>query len=99
MDNATYQRIDEITQRVLGSKEGAGDGQCTAEEGQWLISLHHDYLPWLMAGADRIRKMNRGDEIFLMCVPAIVQKIVPFARKAATIKRMLRLTVISKVLS
>ena len=63
MDNATYQRIDEITQRVLGSKEGAGGGECTAEEGQWLISLHHDYLPWLMAGADRIRKANRGDEI------------------------------------
>jgi len=57
MDNATYQRIDDITQRILGN------GECTAEEGQWLIGLHYDYLPWLMAGADRIRKANRGDEI------------------------------------
>ncbi len=57
MDNATYQRIDEITQRVLNG------GETTAAEGQWLIGLHHDYLPWLMAGADRIRKANRGDEI------------------------------------
>ncbi|WP_455197985.1 biotin synthase BioB [Kaarinaea lacus] len=57
MDNAIYQRIDEITHRIL---EG---GEATAEEGRWLIGLHHDYLPWLMAGADRIRKANRGDEI------------------------------------
>ena len=57
MDNATYQRIDEITHRILQG------GEATAEEGKWLIGLHHDYLPWLMAGADRIRKANRGDEI------------------------------------
>jgi len=57
MDNAAYQRIDEITHRILGG------GEATVEEGQWLIGLHHDYLPWLMAGADRIRKANRGDEI------------------------------------
>jgi biotin synthase len=57
MDNATYQRIDEITQRVLNG------GETSAAEGQWLLGLHHDYLPWLMAGADRIRKTNRGDEI------------------------------------
>lgn len=57
MDNAIYQRIDEITHRILGG------GEATAEEGRWLINLHHDYLPWLMAGADRIRKDNRGDEI------------------------------------
>jgi len=57
MDNATYQRIDEITQRILN------DGEATAAEGQWLIGLHHDYLPWLMAGADRIRKQNRGNQI------------------------------------
>lgn len=57
MDNATYDRIDAITQRIL---EG---GETSAAEGQWLIGLHHDYLPWLMAGADRIRKTFRGDEI------------------------------------
>lgn len=57
MNNATYQRIDEITQRVLSG------GETSAAEGQWLLGLHHDYLPWLMAGADRIRKTNRGDEI------------------------------------
>ena len=57
MDNATYQRIDELTQRILAG------GEATAEEGRWLLGLHHDYLPWLMAGADRIRKTNRGNEI------------------------------------
>ena len=57
MDNATYQRIDEITQRILAG------GEASADEGQWLIDLHDDYLPWLMAGADRIRKANRGDQI------------------------------------
>ena len=57
MDNATYQRIDEITHRVLDG------GETSAAEAQWLIQLHGDYLPWLMAGADRIRKANRGDQI------------------------------------
>lgn len=57
MENSIYQQIDEITHRIL---EG---GEATSEEGRWLISLHHDYLPWLMAGADRIRKANRGNEI------------------------------------
>ena len=57
MDNATYERIDAITQRILAG------GEASAAEGQWLIGLHHDYLPWLMAGADRIRKTYRGDEI------------------------------------
>lgn len=57
MDNATYQRIDEITHRVLDG------GETSAAEAQWLIQLGDDYLPWLMAGADRIRKANRGDQI------------------------------------
>ncbi len=57
MDNATYQRIDKITQHILAG------GEASAEEGRWLIHLHHDYLPWLMAGADRIRKTYRGDQI------------------------------------
>jgi biotin synthase len=62
MDNATYQRIDTITQRVLGHKEGE-QHPVSAAEAQWLIQLDDDYLPWLMAGADRIRKSNRGDQI------------------------------------
>lgn len=57
MDNTIFDRIDEITQRILQG------GEATVDEGQWLIRLHHDYLPWLMAGADRIRKTYRGDEI------------------------------------
>lgn len=57
MDNAIYSRIDEITQRIL-----AGD-QMSAEEGRWMIRLEDTYLPWLMAGADRIRKTYRGDEV------------------------------------
>jgi biotin synthase len=57
MDNRTYSRIDEITHRILNG------GAMTVEEGNWLIRLDHDYLPWLMAGADRIRKTLRGDEI------------------------------------
>ncbi len=57
MDNACYQRIDSITARIL---EG---GDMTTEEAQWMIRLDDDYLPWLMAGADRIRKSFRGNEI------------------------------------
>lgn len=57
MDNATFDRIDTLTQRILAG------GQITAGEGRWLLGLGHDYLPWLMAGADRIRKTFRGDEI------------------------------------
>lgn len=57
MDNTTYQRIDKITQHILAG------GEASAEEGRWLIRLHDDYLPWLMAGADRIRKTYRGDQI------------------------------------
>lgn len=56
MDNRTYSRIDEITHRLLNG------GEMTAEEGRWLIRLDHDYLPWLMAGADRLRKTLRGEE-------------------------------------
>ncbi len=57
MDNETYRRIDTFTQRIL---EG---GDISAEEGRWLLGLDHDYLPWLMAGADRIRKTYRGNDI------------------------------------
>lgn len=57
MDNSTYERIDQITQRILGG------GEMGAEEGQWMIRLEDDYLSWLMAGADRIRKTFRGNEI------------------------------------
>ena len=57
MDNATFERIDSITARLLDG------GNMTVEEGQWMIRLDSDYLPWLMAGADRLRKTFRGNEI------------------------------------
>ncbi len=57
MDNNVYNRIDEITQRILNG------GEMSADEGRWMIGLDDDYTPWLMAGADRIRKANRGNEI------------------------------------
>lgn len=57
MDNTIFTRIDELTQRALNG------GTVTAAEGRWLIGLDDDYTPWLMAGADRIRKTFRGNEI------------------------------------
>lgn len=57
MDNAIYDRIDNITSRLL---EG---GEMSVEEGQWMIRLDNDYLPWLMAGADRLRKTFRGNQV------------------------------------
>jgi biotin synthase len=57
MDNSVYSRIDEITHRILD------DGEMTVEEGLWMIGLGEEYIPWLMAGADRIRKTYRGNEI------------------------------------
>jgi len=57
MDNDSYQRIDSITARVLDG------GEMTTDEAKWMIRLDDDYLPWLMAGADRIRKTYRGNEI------------------------------------
>ncbi|NOZ52174.1 MAG: biotin synthase BioB [Gammaproteobacteria bacterium] len=57
MDNTLYQRIDSITARILDG------GDMTLEEGQWMIRLPDDYLPWLMAGADRLRKTYRGNQV------------------------------------
>jgi len=57
MDNSTYDRIDAITQGILN------DGEMSVEEGRWMIALDDDYLPWLMAGADRLRKTFRGNEV------------------------------------
>lgn len=57
MDNDIFHRIDAITARLLDG------GQMSAEEGRWMIRLDDDYLPWLMAGADRLRKTFRGNEI------------------------------------
>lgn len=57
MDNQTYARIDSITRDVLGGTP------MSAADGRWMIRLDDDYLPWLMAGADRIRKTFRGNEI------------------------------------
>lgn len=57
MDNVVFDRIDSLTHRVLDG------GEVSAEEGLWLLGLEDGYLPWQMAGADRIRKTFRGDEI------------------------------------
>ena len=57
MDNAVYQRLNTLTEQVLNGRDISGD------DGRWLIRLHTDYLPALMAGADRIRKTFRGNEI------------------------------------
>ena len=57
LNNQTYQQIDQITARILAG------GQMSAAEGSWMIRLDSNYLPWLMAGADRIRKTFRGNEI------------------------------------
>ncbi len=57
MDNTTYARIDGITRAALAGTP------MSADDGRWMIRLDDDYLPWLMAGADRIRKTFRGNEI------------------------------------
>lgn len=57
MNEETYARIDAITRRVLDG------GETSAEEGRWLIRLDDAYLSWLMAGADRLRRRFRGEEI------------------------------------
>ena len=57
MNNETYHRIDTITQRLLDG------GSMSGEEGRWMIRLDEQYLMWLMAGADRLRRNFRGDEI------------------------------------
>lgn len=62
MDNTTYQRIDGITQRLLDG------GEMSVEDGIWMIGLHDDYLPWLMAGADRLRKTFCGDDIEICAI-------------------------------
>jgi biotin synthase len=62
MDQDIYRRIDDITHRVLDG------GDTTDEEGRWLIRLDRAYLSWLMAGADRIRRRFRGEEIELCAI-------------------------------
>ena len=57
MDNAVYQQIDSITARLLDG------GEICGEEGLWLLQLDTTYLPWLMAGADRLRKRFRGEQV------------------------------------
>lgn len=56
-DNNTYQRLTLLTENILNGAE------TTREEGLWLLGLNKDYLPWLMACADRIRQAFRGQEI------------------------------------
>lgn len=57
MQTELLSRLTECTERVLAG------GELTAEEGRWLVRLDRDYLPQLMAGADRIRRAFRGDKI------------------------------------
>jgi len=57
VDNAIYAKLDAITQRILNG------GEMSSEEGCWMIALDDDYLPWMMAGADRIRKTFRGNQV------------------------------------
>jgi len=65
MDNNVYTRINEITDRLLAGGTMSGD------EGRWMIRLDEDYLPWLMAGADRLRKTFRGKEIEVCAISNI----------------------------
>ena len=62
LNNETYQKIDRITARILDG------GQMSVDEGRWMIRLDSDYLPWLMAGADRIRKTFRGNEVEICAI-------------------------------
>ncbi len=57
MTDSIYQRLDEITARILAG------GEMTSGEGRWMIRLDDALLPHLMAGADRIRRHFRGEEI------------------------------------
>ena len=57
MDNSIYSKIDQITARILDG------GDMSAEEGRWMLSLDDSYLSWLMAGADRLRRQFRGNEV------------------------------------
>ncbi len=52
-----YDRIDSLTKRLLAG------GEISVAEGQWLIRLPDEYLSALMAGADRLRRHFRGDQI------------------------------------
>ena len=62
MENEVYDRLDDITRRILAG------GQMSGEEGRWMIRLDGEYLPWIMAGADRIRKTFRGEQIELCAI-------------------------------
>jgi biotin synthase len=62
MNDATYQRIDAITRQILNG------GEASAEDGRWLIRLEDDYLSWLMAGADRIRRRFRGEAVEICAI-------------------------------
>lgn len=55
--NSNFEQIDMLTKQALKGTDISPD------EGLWLLNLHHDYLPQLMASADRLRKTYRGNEI------------------------------------
>lgn len=62
MNEAIYQRIDHCTTTILAGHD------IDAEEGLWLLRLDDDYLSWLMAGADRIRRKFRGEQIEICAI-------------------------------
>lgn len=57
LDDTVYEQIDRLTQSILNGADISPD------DGLYLLQLEHDYLPWLMASADRIRKKYRGNQI------------------------------------
>lgn len=62
MSDAVYQQIDEFTRRILDG------GEISEAEGRWLIRLDDAHLSWLMAGADRIRRKFRGNDIEICAI-------------------------------
>lgn len=62
MDNASYTRIDQLTHDILNG------GEISTADARWMLGLDDDYLSWIMAGADRIRKTFRGDQIEICAI-------------------------------
>ena len=57
IEQTIFDQIDEMTKRLING------GDISTDEGLWLLNLDHDYLPWLMSSADRLRKTFRGNQV------------------------------------
>ena len=57
IEQTVFDQIDNMTKRLLDGDD------ISNEEGLWLLNLDHDYLPWLMSSADRLRKTFRGNNV------------------------------------